>query len=407
MSLLLLARALAGDVVLHDGDVGLAVRAVAADAGVPADHLRPVRLPQLGEAPVLLGEVDPARCGGGPSSNGALREAVTRAEGRVAYQQWAQAIETLDAAAAGVPCLVEAAEASLLARLHFLRGYARLRGGVPGADADFRRAVTYQPGLGWDPKLPPDGQPAFDAAVAEGRRGPVGAIAVASGLGGATLWVDGRPGALADAELRLPAGPHLVQWVGAHGVATWELTVTPGRWTALVVPAALDPATVRTLGEPEAGRVVAALAAQAFPGDRVWAWTGTTTLRLDGDAWVATGGGGPRRPPLCAEPRRCAGHALLAGGLGLAVGGGVTALLGGLGGAAAADTVPGETADDALRRYGRADAWRTTAWVGGATAGAGVIGAVVGAVLQADGGRAVAVGPALAGGPGLTFAAAF
>lgn len=274
--------AAASEPLLHAGDAGEAVTHVTADSGrapwqlaplTPA-ALAPLGVPQLYGAPLTP-------CAGGPAGNDELREAVRVGERHLILQRWAEADELLARAASRQSCLSEASEASLLARLHFLRGLiAYQQGEEAAASAAFRLARRFSPAMTWDPRFPPKGQELFDAAADPG---PGAATLVVPGSGaGDAVWVNGRLQSLGDGGLSLPAGPHLVQVLGDQNF-TFLATVSPGETVVLVEPTRVQGLDLTAMaGTPELAALLRAIAPQAAVA---WLWTGRRTWKLTPAGW--------------------------------------------------------------------------------------------------------------------------
>jgi hypothetical protein len=378
MTLLLCGWALARDVVLYEGDPVPSLQAAAADLEVDPAALQPIRPGELpgGDTPLLFGR-DTRFCSVDGAGNGALRDLVTRAEGHLAYQRTAEASAVLDTAAASLACLPEPIEASLAARIAWLRGVLALRSGsTTEAASAFRLAATFQPGLTWDSRFPPDTTGTFDAA----RVLPAASVEVPVGVGGtATLWVDGRAAAT---PLRLAPGRHYLQVLDG-----------PRAWTALVEVAADPPLAVVTRGWldtlvlsdlDETGRRLLLLAVRAsLPGDTVYARIGGQTLRVDATWRVLPHHAVPR--PVCAEGRRCAGVALLGAGAGVFASGGVGFVLAEARVNALAASPAGESAEAYATRVGAQDEAKRWLGVSAGLAGAGLVLSGVGVALELPG----------------------
>lgn len=333
---------------------------------------------------MLAGAGQPAPCTGGLTTNGKVRERVTRAEKQIPYQEYAPAREALDAAAADLACLSEPAEASLAARLLLFRGFvARETGDTPAASDSFARALAFQPDLVWDEKLPPDGKPLFDQARARIQESPGAKLLLGPGTGGApTIWVDGR---LAETTgvLVLSEGRHLVQLLKPT-IRTFEVIAQAGRPMALLVPA--DAAALPLEDLARSGALSAIVEGHGGEAQAAWMWTGTRTWK-GGDTWTEL----PVSNAVRREARVRTGRTLVAAGLAGAGIGAVGAAFAWTSILSSVEPVEGEHADGELRRQAVIDVSSPWAY---ATTGLAVVGVAVagtGFVLQGGGAAPVSL----------------
>ncbi len=89
----LVSAALAADPVLYDSDAWGAIARVSADSGRAQWDLLPLRLADLiqGATPTVVGANQPRTTCEAPTINAGARDAVSRAEKHIAYQEWAPA----------------------------------------------------------------------------------------------------------------------------------------------------------------------------------------------------------------------------------------------------------------------------------------------------------------------------
>jgi len=392
IALFCVGLALARDVVVYQGDPVAAAGVASADVGAPAASLQFVRLAELPsvDGAALLGGGAPAFCSSARDGNAAVRELVARAEGHLGYQRTAQARASLDAAASGLRCLSEPLEASLAGRLYFLLGVVALRESGPAeAERAFALAAALQPGLTWDARLPPDETGTFARALAP----PAARVEVLPGLGpGLTLWVDGR--AATGPVLSLPVGRHYLQVLGPASATTLLVDLEPGTRPVLVTPGWLDRVDLDAL-DPATQAMVEVALRGTFPDRKVYVVTAGRTAWL-ADRWTLL----PSRrgrTPVCASGRRCAGVALLGGGIAGMAAGGVVFGVAQLRVGALTESPAGETPEAYQERIGAREA--AAAWLpmGGALAGVGLASAGVGVLLQRPGVTLTWSGPALVG----------
>lgn len=373
-------------VLLYSGDTGAAARAVTADAGLPTWELEPTRLSERlpGGQATLLGASSLTTCAGAPSTSAAVRDAVTRVEGRVTYAQWAQARVDLDAAIASLACLTEPTEASIGARLYFLDGLVwSASGEVSAAQAAFAQARAFQPSLAWDATLPSELRAPFDAAPSATPASTT--VRIGPGIAPGTLvWVDGRPAGGDGKVFPLTAGRHVVQVLGTP-LTTLPVEVAPDRPLLLVVGNAISDDLLAGAADGTSRADLEVLLPTLFPGRQVYVWTGDTTVDVT-NGWKTLPHVGT---PNTLGPDLVAGGALLAG-LG-AVGAGV----GLVGFITHNDAVDGESNAERSRRLAAAGRGMGMTTLGLVGLGVGAVAIGVGLPLSSghpDKGAAVAVG---------------
>jgi hypothetical protein len=377
----LVSAALAADAVLYDSDAPSAIARVSADSGRAQWDLRPVRLADLiqGEKPTVLGANQPRTTCEAPTTNAGARDAVTRAEKHIAYPEWAAAGAALAAAATALPCLGEPLEPSLATRLHFLQGVVAFTENDPqSARSAFAAALTVQPSLTWDERLPPDAKSLLDEARAAHLSLPSLTVAVGPGLDTLpSLWVDGHQQAVIDHALVLLAGEHLVQVLGPT-VQTLQVVVSAATPAAIVIPDALAARPIASLlQDPSLG----ALLRQQYGTVGVWAWTGERTWRA-APQWEELA----ISPAIRAVSRQRAGRALVSSGVSLFAVGATGAVWGWVAALNEVAAVDGETPEEGQARQVRADA--ITPWATRSTfvAGAGLAIVGVGFVVRGPSG---------------------
>jgi hypothetical protein len=307
MLVLVLGAAFAArDPVLVTGDPDVAIERVSADSGRPVWQLVPARVADLGgSAPIVVGQPAPA-CAAG-ERNAELQAPVGAIEGRIAYGKFGEAAADLDPLIARFACLSEPAEASLGARLLYLRGIAAMGlGDEPAARAAWTRALAFQPSLAWDDRQSPDWKPTFDDTVAAASKAPSGELLLGPGLD-APVWLDGH--AVAGPSVHAAQGQHLVQVLRPVTV-TLPVTLAAVRTVVLAPDAVDDHALIAlaTANDP----VLTALADTAFPGaGAIYVWTGSDTLQASGAGWD------PLPPSSSANlaSRHALGRRMLGGGL--------------------------------------------------------------------------------------------
>lgn len=383
---LLTASALAGDIVVHaDLKPEAAVEQASADAGVPAEGLKPVTLPELflGRSPLVVGEGEVTLCAVAPMAMTAVAEAAKRAESNVLYVDYTAALEDIDAATKALGCLRERANVEDAARLFFLAGViASERKDTERAFAAFRQAHVFQPGLAWDEDFPPDAKPTFEEAARSAKNDPPMRMSIRPIPDDTGITVDGRVIGSAEAGFDLATGEHLVQLVGAT-ITTVRVTVRPGEAT-LFVPNAVVEADAYDFAVPERAVVLSSLVATV-------AGKGTKTyVALPTGTWAGLAGDAgfqqiAAHDPAAARKRQkkvlqLAGGALALGGASLA---GVSYAQGR--GMIAEMEAPGATYaayEDTVGPYAGA---RTRLMIGEGVLGAGAIVAGVGFALPLGG----------------------
>lgn len=384
--------------VLHAGDPAAAVEAVSASVGVPPWELRPVSTAELfpGLGAAVVGAGQPAGCTSGATVNGAVRELVESAAKWEFKQEWGTMRSNLAKADQTLPCLGEPAEASLMARLYSLDGYAAAEiGDTAAATAAFRRARSSQPDLAWTGPSDSPAAAVFASVVATAPA--TGKLALGPGFKDqSTLWVDGRLMNVDHGVLTLPEGVHLVQ-VLQPKPSTWVVAIRPGQPVALVSrPDARDHALDGAMDE--AGRLVIEAAVGHGPGaEAVWVWTGGALWRVT-QSWEAT----QVRPRAAPKPPAQYGTSrLLTGlGLGLTVAGGAGAVYGWTETARLKDD-PGDSDDAYAYRSAWYDTSQNVAVVSSIVGGVGVASLVAGIVMglpERSAGAQIAAVPTEGGG---------
>ena len=110
----------------------------------------------------LTGDGVAASCPEGGAVHGNLAHVVDRTRRAMDVLESDKVIEIVDDFEKNAPCLVETAEAELLAQLYLLRGLAfHVEGELDLAQADFARAAGIFPELSWDVGYPPDPQQTY------------------------------------------------------------------------------------------------------------------------------------------------------------------------------------------------------------------------------------------------------
>ncbi len=135
---------------------------LAAGQPLPARIVRLDELPMPADEPlwVVGGEGDD-RCGpGGRAPDWAA--VIDTARGQLDALDTAEAQETLEEALDDLACADTVVEREVLGQLYMLHGLARYyEGGAEAARQDFRRAVTVNPSIEWDPNDPPEPQQVY------------------------------------------------------------------------------------------------------------------------------------------------------------------------------------------------------------------------------------------------------
>lgn len=253
--------------------------AVARVAAATRTHPLDLAGRSLGDALAALpptlegGELQP--CEGETRTLAELQTLQVQLQGAVNYVRLDEGAAALAQADAVLGCLGEPVDTDLAARVGFLAGVIHHQRGAPeAADAAFRLALAFEPGLVWDPRISPRlGQERFD-----GVRAGVGLTATVtlspppSSLG---LRIDGVAVPVGTETLALGPGRHLVQREGA-GVASSWLALDGSSGTLILPVQDPDPTWLDT----DAGRTfVAGLLALVEPpgtpiylvGDAIWA----------------------------------------------------------------------------------------------------------------------------------------
>ncbi len=294
---LLLSRALAADVVVHDGtDAAGTLTRVAEQGGVPADALRPVSMTELvsGRPASLQGGGTLRPCTGTPTTNAVVKRSLDLAAGAVAYMEFGSARAALDTAMADVSCLSEPVDAALAARTWFLAGIvADAAGDAAGSRAAFLQAHAFQPGLAWDENFAPAARPVFDAAAAEQKSAATVSVTLLPAAPVVPLRVDGRTVVPQDGRVPIPSGIHLLQ-VGDTPVTTYRLDVTASTPGTLVLTPLLDASALSWAGDGERRGALAGVLQGALGTDgSAYVVTDTVLwrLRLSNAAWDVVGAG--------------------------------------------------------------------------------------------------------------------
>lgn len=390
LGLFTLGQALAEPAALvYQGDTALAVGAVTRDTGIATWELEPTRLSErLSGAPsALVGATSTEPCVGSPTTAAALRDAVTRVEGRVTYAQWAQARVDLDAAIASVACLTEPTEASIGARLYFLDGLVwSARGDATAAQSAFEQARAFQPALAWEATLPSDLRAPFDAALAAKPASTT--VRVGPGIApGTIVWVDGRPAGGDGTTFALTVGRHVVQVIGTP-LTTLPVAVAADRPLVLVVGNAVSDDLLAGAADGTSRADLEVLLPALFPGRQVYVWTGDATVDVT-HGWTTLAHIGDKTT---------LGPDLVAGGVALAGLGAVGAGVGLVGFLTHTNPGDGESNAERSRRVAAAGRGAGMTTLGLVALGAGAVAIGVGIPLSSghddkDAAVAVGVGP--------------
>ncbi len=153
-----------------------------------------------------------------------LEAAITDAETALDLLDFPRAAAVLEPLFESLACVGRGATADRLARAALLMGYARFQlGDRDGAATAFGQAASFDPDIEWDGTYPPDAQQVFNNAVLDSLRQP------ASTLGGTLdgVLVDGRP--VGDDHTLRP-GWHLLAVPREEGdPVRLAVELTPGR----------------------------------------------------------------------------------------------------------------------------------------------------------------------------------
>ncbi|MEL6342906.1 MAG: hypothetical protein AAFV53_07215 [Myxococcota bacterium] len=239
---------------------------------------------------------------------------ISELEGHLFYMEFEQGIQRAERTLDGMPCWQEPVEPAELGRLLFLAGLlAALADDRDLASQRFQWAKRVNRDIVWDSDFGEDHRELFDDAPLEpGTR----ALAVFSPTWERPAQVDGQP---ISAQSTVAAGPHLVQYQTPQGVWQSALLLVNGDEAVQIVlpeayPLQLDPskpgerraldAMMETSDLPRSGAIFQ-------QGPLAWMYD------PEQDAWLPIRG---RSPPIA--------QTLMIGGGGIAIAGGVTALVG-------------------------------------------------------------------------------
>jgi len=386
---------LAGTAVLYGDGHDAATAAAAAKAALgTGDFVVAGAIAERVGAGPLLGGGSMTVCDGEPAEP--LARALVASRMSVDDMEYAAAEQSLRAARERLPCGAEEASRDDLYNLFFLGGIAAFNAGdAPAARAAFAEAATLDPARRWDDVFAPTAKPTFLEALQQVLERPRSRLAV--DLVG--VRVDGQPLA-AGSTADLQAGGHLIT---IDGVAWWA-DVSGGAELRLQGAAALAEAV--SAGDPAAVPWLTRLAADE-------GWTQIVVLtehgarRFVGGSWTAERASGlaapvagPAAPKAGPAPMRIAGIGAAAGGAVLAgVGLGVNlqayqeAGLASTGEATWSSTVAEPEYAPLLTRN---RAGLGLAIGGGATAVAGVVVAILGGAAD---GKVMATVPWVTAGP--------
>jgi hypothetical protein len=165
-------------------------------------------------------------------------------EGKQAYQQLQvdKALKSMGAALRVLPfCGPEIRDPAVFTDLHVFAGLARLaRGDQEQAAAEFRQAVSHDPGLVLSKKrFPPDVVEAFGRAKRQLLSSQPTQVSIVSRPAGAEVYVDGRSQGTAPVAAPLYPGRHFVR-IELEGYSPWTLNLPddfpPREIKALLVP---------------------------------------------------------------------------------------------------------------------------------------------------------------------------
>lgn len=295
----------------------------------PLQALLPTGSPQAQDALVL-------RCTGEPLPRYVLEERLAAGESALAYVDYERAEAELRLADEALSCASEPIDASLAARVQFLRGVAAVgRGDMPGARAWFERTHTLLPGAVWDRSFPAAlGQELFEeAGLAVAARERVSLLVLPEPRDIA-LTLDGRRVYEAGRVMDLPPGRHHVYSQGS----SFELDLSGSTEPVLIIPSGLEDLGAGWMEDEDSCRSLdLLLASQASEQDLVFVAEGSAWRRVDGEWTDLTGWEGETcrdlnpdtvelvglRLPEQGPPRAMVlgGGVALVGGLGLAAGG--------------------------------------------------------------------------------------
>lgn len=311
--LFLLPLSLAGDPVLYTGSPARAIQQVSDGTGIPPWELEPVDLNQIGQAaqPTVVG-VRATRCTSTVGTSVHIGDALSRAESRLSYSEYALARSDLAAAENELRCLKEPAEASQGARLYLLLGVAAAaQGDAVLARSAFERALFFVPTLAYDNRLPPDGRQIFQDTVQQ-HQALKGVHLLVAG-GSVPLWIDGKVATPENGELLLKPGQHLLQ-VLSTPVDTQELDLRND--AVLLLPGSGDAGWLDAPSERWTGMAMAAKpgSKRAFLVNSVGAW-----------AYGGSLSGWTRVPQVNLAARERLAMGLIGGGVAMGlIGGGTT-----------------------------------------------------------------------------------
>ncbi len=273
------ARAEQGShVVIHDGDLPEALEQVSNDTGVDKTRLDGRRPTELvgGDKPLLAGTATISACTAESIDNDAFRSSVNEATELWFAMDTAAALARVESSLQKLPCIHEPLEPSMAAQAAFLLGALRAaQGDESGARVAFDQALRIKPTLVWNPDVPPDAQPLFNQVQAEQADTPRTTLQVIPGDPGAVpLRVDGQSPVGDPNALKLAAGPHLIQVLGAT-THTMLATFEPDGHAWLIVPSQIDDTWAARADEPQYRRALQGLVHAAQFSD-------TTTVYVPG-----------------------------------------------------------------------------------------------------------------------------
>lgn len=359
-----------GAVVLYVGEAAPAALATIAATGRPGWEVSPRTLDAgSGGHRATVEGAAPSTCAA-PTNAAAVRDALTKAESEVAYENWDGARLRIGEAVAAMGCLAEPAEASVGARVQFLSGIVRVSGGdAVGAETAFREAIAFQPGLAWDEAFTPDWRPPFDAASRAAN--PPARVMLGPGLAAtSSVWLDGRPMPVTAATFTVPEGPHLLQLIG-QTIETLRIVARADAPVLVSIPDQVGPDLITHADEPAVQAWLGLHLASTWPGRAVYVWTGDTLLDATRDFAVVP-------VPVVDAPKQDRGRGLFIGGIATGAVGVLGTGLGVAGYLTNAHAVPGESHDDYVGRVTAAGRGAGMATLGLAFVGAGGVALALG-----------------------------
>ena len=260
--------AFATPVVLHRSTDPDAIRsAIIQSAGVPIGGLTITHFDafraNLNPKWSGLGEI--ADCKTVATDSPTLTALAKSAEGKLMYMELVDAAATLSTAADGLRCLTTPVDATMAARIGFLRGVVSIELGDKAKAWDhFATATRYQPDLVWDAQFPNTGEALLNATKSELSSTAIPLALVPTITEEGRLYVNGAQPSTPASSLALTPGEHLIQVRTAGGITGYTATLVAASTPSLLLPEMLADDALAQVATEEGRSELSRLVSVAF-----------------------------------------------------------------------------------------------------------------------------------------------